>query len=203
VQAILNRASFQKPESEPSGTLGSLIPDSDSPLPRSKEESERLAPAVSMVAGGLVADQVKDTRTLRVTFTHTDPVITAAVANGVAQDFIIGALNVQTQGQNTLAGIITDPEGQFRDQGRNTSYYNIQDNASYTRGNHSFRFGFHTRREEARRFLEDNFVPWRLANPDGATEGTITGYYEPFLRGSRRRLSRRGRDRTRRTGFRS
>ncbi|HMG73076.1 MAG TPA: TonB-dependent receptor [Pyrinomonadaceae bacterium] len=61
---------------------------------------------------------------------------------GVATDFIIGALNVQTQGQNTLAGIITDPEGQFRDQGRNTSYYNIQDNASYTRGNHSLRFGF-------------------------------------------------------------
>jgi hypothetical protein len=61
---------------------------------------------------------------------------------GVAKDFIIGALNVQTQASNTLAGIITDPEGQFRDQGRNTSYYNLQDNGSYTRGNHSFRFGF-------------------------------------------------------------
>jgi len=43
--------------------------------------------------------------------------------------------------------------------------------------------------EEARRFLEDNFVPWRLANPDGAIEGTITGYYEPFLRGSRTRAA--------------
>jgi len=88
VQAILNRASFQRQEAEPSATLGSLIADSDSALPRSKEESERLAPAVSMVAGGLQADQVKDTRTLRVTYTHTDPVIAAAVANGVAQDFI-------------------------------------------------------------------------------------------------------------------
>ena len=39
--------------------------------------------------------------------------------------------------------------------------------------------------EEARRFLEDNFVPWRLANPDGTTEGIITGYYEPLVRGSR------------------
>jgi len=61
---------------------------------------------------------------------------------GVATDFVIGARGVQTQGQNTLAGIITSPEGQFRDQGRNTSYYNIQDNGSYTTGNHSFRFGF-------------------------------------------------------------
>lgn len=41
------------------------------------------------------------------------------------------------------------------------------------------------RDEDARRFLEDNFVPWRLANLDGAIEGTITGYYEPLVRGSR------------------
>jgi len=43
--------------------------------------------------------------------------------------------------------------------------------------------------EEARRFLEDHFVPWRLANPDGALEGVITGYYEPLLRGSRTRAA--------------
>ena len=36
-----------------------------------------------------------------------------------------------------------------------------------------------------RRFLEANFVPHRVANPDGATQGLITGYYEPLLRGSR------------------
>jgi membrane-bound lytic murein transglycosylase A len=39
--------------------------------------------------------------------------------------------------------------------------------------------------EEARRFLEDNFVAWRLANPDGTLDGLVTGYYEPLLRGSR------------------
>ena len=39
--------------------------------------------------------------------------------------------------------------------------------------------------EEARRFLEEQFVPWRLANPDGALDGMVTGYYEPLLRGSR------------------
>jgi membrane-bound lytic murein transglycosylase A len=39
--------------------------------------------------------------------------------------------------------------------------------------------------EEARRFLEENFTPWRLANPDGTIEGLVTGYYEPLLRGSR------------------
>ncbi len=39
--------------------------------------------------------------------------------------------------------------------------------------------------DEARAFLESNFVPWRLANADGALEGTVTGYYEPLVRGSR------------------
>src|SRR5204863_288661 len=43
--------------------------------------------------------------------------------------------------------------------------------------------------EEARRFLEENFTPWRLANPDGALDGLVTGYYEPLLRGSRARTT--------------
>ena len=43
--------------------------------------------------------------------------------------------------------------------------------------------------DEARRFLEQQFVPWRLANPDGTVDGLITGYYEPVLRGSRTKLA--------------
>ncbi len=39
--------------------------------------------------------------------------------------------------------------------------------------------------ESLRRALEANFVPHRVANPDGATQGLITGYYEPLLRASR------------------
>jgi membrane-bound lytic murein transglycosylase A len=34
-------------------------------------------------------------------------------------------------------------------------------------------------------YFETNFVPYRLVNPDGGTQGLITGYYEPRLRGSR------------------
>ena len=40
-----------------------------------------------------------------------------------------------------------------------------------------------------RRFFESRFVPWRLSNPDGTTQGMITGYYEPLLRGSRQRTA--------------
>ncbi len=37
--------------------------------------------------------------------------------------------------------LATNPEPSFQSQGRNTDYYNLQDNASYTMGNHSLRFG--------------------------------------------------------------
>jgi membrane-bound lytic murein transglycosylase A len=45
-----------------------------------------------------------------------------------------------------------------------------------------------TARDDAslRRFFEAGFTPYAIVNPDGSTEGTITGYYEPLLRGSRK-----------------
>ena len=58
---------------------------------------------------------------------------------GVPTDFVFSVNQGQTQ--TTLANIITNPEGSFRDQGRNTDYWKFEDNANYTRGNHSFRFG--------------------------------------------------------------
>ena len=87
VKAVVSRVTLHKPEAEPPTTIAGLI-SGQGRLIRSPEEREKLGPFVSMVAGGLQAEQVKETRTLKVTYTHTDPVICAAVANGVAQDFI-------------------------------------------------------------------------------------------------------------------
>lgn len=39
----------------------------------------------------------------------------------------------------------------------------------------------------ARQFFEANFTPWQLTNPDGSTQGLVTGYYEPLIRGSKTR----------------
>jgi hypothetical protein len=58
---------------------------------------------------------------------------------GVPSDFVFSTN--QTPSGTAIAGIISNPEGSFRDQGRNTDYWNLQDNANYTWGNHSFRFG--------------------------------------------------------------
>ncbi len=53
------------------------------------------------------------------------------INNGIASDFLIG-----------LGGLgISQPENTFQNQGRDTLYKNIQDNAVYTIGNHSLRFG--------------------------------------------------------------
>jgi membrane-bound lytic murein transglycosylase A len=41
-----------------------------------------------------------------------------------------------------------------------------------------------------RHYLERYFTPWRIATPEGETSGLVTGYYEPLLRGSRRREGR-------------
>ena len=38
---------------------------------------------------------------------------------------------------------------------------------------------------QLRPYFEAHFVPWRVAAADGKTEGLVTGYYEPLLRGSR------------------
>lgn len=41
-----------------------------------------------------------------------------------------------------------------------------------------------------RTFYETWFTPYKVLNPDGSDTGLITGYYEPLLRGSRKRSKR-------------
>lgn len=41
-----------------------------------------------------------------------------------------------------------------------------------------------------RGFFEENFTPYQVFNPDGASQGLITGYYEPKLYGSRERTDK-------------
>jgi membrane-bound lytic murein transglycosylase A len=42
-----------------------------------------------------------------------------------------------------------------------------------------------TYEEEARRFFEENFIPYKVSQSDGTSEGLLTGYYVPDLAGSR------------------
>ena len=42
-------------------------------------------------------------------------------------------------------------------------------------------------RELIRNFFESRFTPYQVFNADGSDSGMVTGYYEPLLRGSRKR----------------
>ncbi len=47
-------------------------------------------------------------------------------------------------------------------------------------------------RDMVRGFFERHFTPYQVNQTDGATEGLVTGYYEPLLRGSRRPSAKYG-----------
>lgn len=55
---------------------------------RSTVESERLAPYVELLKENLFVDQIPETRALAINYSHTNPAIAQAVANGVAQVFL-------------------------------------------------------------------------------------------------------------------
>ncbi|HEY8460591.1 MAG TPA: Wzz/FepE/Etk N-terminal domain-containing protein, partial [Blastocatellia bacterium] len=61
--------------------------DSDSRV-RPASERARLHPFVAFIEKNLDVEQIKETSDLKVSFTHTDPALAAAVADGVAQNFI-------------------------------------------------------------------------------------------------------------------
>ncbi len=69
------------------------------------------------------------TNEFRVSYTDNDPFF--AESPNFPTDFVIGGLPFG----------ITDPLPSFQDQGRVTNQYTIQDNASYSFGNHTMRFG--------------------------------------------------------------
>ncbi len=55
---------------------------------RSAAESERLAPYVELLQENLFIEQIPETRALAINYSHTNPIIAQAVANGVAQVFL-------------------------------------------------------------------------------------------------------------------
>lgn len=55
--------------------------------------------------------------------------------------------------------LINEPEPRFLDQGRTQHNYNLQDNATYTRGNHSFRFGVTSQYFRITPFNDAGIVP--------------------------------------------
>jgi capsular exopolysaccharide synthesis family protein len=64
---------------------------------RSEEESDRLAPFVDALQSNLTAEPLPDTRILMVSFSHTDPVVAATVANAISRIFINYSFETKTE----------------------------------------------------------------------------------------------------------
>lgn len=72
----------------------------DGELELSQEESDKLGPYADVIQGQLNVTQLPDARVLAVSFTHTDPVTAANVANGVAHGFIENSFKSRTEKYN-------------------------------------------------------------------------------------------------------
>ena len=90
VQTIL--AKFSSKFSSSTGSAEE--PPKSDPLPPlpdgslSPEEIKRLEPYIVALNGALFVSPINETRAIQISFTHTDPVIAAKVANGVAEFFV-------------------------------------------------------------------------------------------------------------------
>jgi capsular exopolysaccharide synthesis family protein len=69
----------------------------DGETTRSREEKAKLSPYVDVLASNLSAEPLPDTRMLVISFTHTDPMLAAEVADNVAQVFIQRTFDTKTE----------------------------------------------------------------------------------------------------------
>lgn len=81
-------AKFKGPESANTSIAAPLNLSPAQESNRSAAESERLTPFVELLKENLYIEQIPETRALAINYSHTNPIIAQAVANGVAQVFL-------------------------------------------------------------------------------------------------------------------
>ncbi|MFL6278411.1 MAG: GumC family protein [Blastocatellia bacterium] len=79
-----------QPDDKPAEPLNAMVtandtPKLDQPTPEAKK---RIELCIAMLNGGITVEPVKETRALRIAYSHTDPEMAALVANGVAGSFL-------------------------------------------------------------------------------------------------------------------
>jgi polysaccharide biosynthesis transport protein len=65
---------------------------------RSPEEGERLARFVGMLERSLAIRPIRDTRAMNISYTHTDPVLAASIANAIATRFVARSFEKKVEG---------------------------------------------------------------------------------------------------------
>lgn len=74
----------------------------------------------------------------------------------------LGAIPTTTNAANLLGNLITNPTNVFMDQGRNNKVITFADNATWVKGNHSFRFGGLYQKYQVNSYNDFGIVPHYL-----------------------------------------
>jgi succinoglycan biosynthesis transport protein ExoP len=102
--------------------------------PLTEEESARLEPFVEVLGEYLYVDQIPETRALMITYTHTEPLLASAVANGAAQVLLDRSFQNKTSGFNKSAAWLDDTTRKLQAQVQQSE----QALADYSRANNIF-----------------------------------------------------------------
>jgi capsular exopolysaccharide synthesis family protein len=89
---------------EPDVEKVKLVPMENFQYTGSVEDSEKLRPYVGTVQGGLDIQPIKDTRAIRISFTHTDPMMAKIVADAVTDSFLKKNFENKTEKFEQIAG---------------------------------------------------------------------------------------------------
>ncbi|HZF40981.1 MAG TPA: polysaccharide biosynthesis tyrosine autokinase [Blastocatellia bacterium] len=150
---------------------------------RPASERARLHPFVALIENNLNVEQIKETCALKVSFTHTDPALAAAVADEVAQNFIrrdfqgktehfIKAANWLEQAALELKGRVQKAEQALADYTRANNIFTTEGASTLTMDKLA---KFHDRatRAEADRILKETLF-------EDARDGRVTEVPEVF-----------------------
>jgi len=103
-------------------------------LNRSPEMSARLAPFTSVLKNNLTVEPVKETRLVKISVTHSDPKLSAQIANGIANTFIETSFRKNTDKYTHTSDWLSNATRKLQAQVEEAD----KDLADYSRNNNIF-----------------------------------------------------------------
>ena len=106
-----------RPNDGPIGNAAAAVVtanESNNPGARSPEEKKRIETCVAVLNGGITVEPVKETRALRIAFSHADPELAAAVANTLADNFLSRNFETKTEKFTDAARWLNDSTNRLK-----------------------------------------------------------------------------------------
>ncbi len=102
------------PEESVGNDPAAVITSNDSGGPKTTDEKEKIERCIGMLSGGVGVEPVKETRALRIYYSHADREIAAEVANAVASKFLTQNFETKTQKFTEAARWLSETSNQLK-----------------------------------------------------------------------------------------